>query len=67
MEEICVKTGLNIRKCREKKGISQEELADKANLHRTYIGLVERGQTNLTLRTLEKISKALGVGVKDLL
>jgi transcriptional regulator with XRE-family HTH domain len=67
MDDICAKTGLILRKYREKKGLSQEQLADAANLHRTYIGLVERGETNVTLRTLEKIAKVLGVAMRDLL
>jgi transcriptional regulator with XRE-family HTH domain len=67
MDDICVKTGQTIRKLREKKGLSQEKLADIADLHRTYIGHVERGEKNLTLRSLERIAKALGVSVRDLI
>ncbi len=67
MDDICVRAGQIIRKFREKKGLSQEKLADMADLHRTYIGQVERGEKNLTLRSLERIAKALGVNIKDLL
>ena len=67
MDDICVKTGQTIRKLREKKGLSQEKLADIADLHRTYIGHVERGEKNLTLRSLERIAKALGVSARDLI
>jgi len=49
------------------KGISQEKLAELAELHRTYIGQVERGEKNLTLLSMERIAKALGVEVRDLL
>jgi transcriptional regulator with XRE-family HTH domain len=51
---------------RRLKGISQEELADKANLHRTYIGMIERAEKNITLINIEKIAKALNVDIKKL-
>lgn len=49
-----------IREMRTHKNWSQEELAEKAGLHRTYIGAVERGERNITLRTLDRIADALG-------
>ncbi|HOK67853.1 MAG TPA: helix-turn-helix transcriptional regulator [Anaerohalosphaeraceae bacterium] len=67
MENICKRVGKAIRRYREQKGISQEKLAELADLHRTYIGQVERGEKNLTLLSIERIAKALGVNVKDLL
>lgn len=57
----------NIRTFRKTKGISQEELADMCNLHRTYIGSVERGERNVTLSTLEVIAGALHVSIPKLL
>ena len=57
----------NIRAFRRDKGISQEELADMCELHRTYIGSVERGERNVTLSTLEVLASALGVSVPKLL
>ena len=57
----------NIRSYRRKEKLSQEELAAKCNLHRTYVGSVERGERNVTLSTLEAFSSALGVSVIDLL
>lgn len=51
--------GLRVRHFRKKKGISQEELADICGLHRTYIGSVERGERNITLKNAELIAKAL--------
>jgi transcriptional regulator with XRE-family HTH domain len=52
---------------RHKKGLSQEALADLANLHRTYIGSVERSERNITLVNANKIAKALSVKIIDLL
>lgn len=67
MDDICTRVGFSIRKQREGMGISQEKLAELSELHRTYIGQVERGEKNLTLRSLERIAKALGRNTKDLL
>jgi len=67
MDDICAVVGMNIRKQREKRNLSQEELADLSDLHRTYIGQVERGEKNLTLRSLERIANALKVSMKELL
>jgi len=67
MDDICTKAGLSIRKLREQKAISQEKLAELADLHRTYIGQVERGEKNLTLRSLERIAKALGIKARELI
>lgn len=53
--------GLNVRKLREKRGWSQEELAHRSHLHRTYISGVERGVRNPTIAVLEEIAAALGV------
>ncbi len=67
MSDINKKVGLNIRKIREEKDLSQEKLAALANLHRTYIGQIERGEKNIGLKNLEKIAKALKVNIRDLL
>jgi len=64
---INIQVGKNIRKIREARGLSQEALAGLAGVHRTYIGIVERAERNITLVSLEKISKALKVSIKDLL
>ena len=53
--------GRNVRRLRKSQGISQEKLAELADLHRTYIGAVERGERNITLLNAEKIAQALGV------
>lgn len=67
LAEINKRVGINIRKYREKKGWSQEHLAFEANLHRAYIGQIERGEKNVGLINLEKIAGALKVNVKNLL
>jgi len=56
-----------VRALRSGLGISQEELADRCSLHRTYVGAIERAERNVTLSTLEVFSEALGVSVPDLL
>ena len=56
-----------IRKRREVAGISQEELADRAALHRTYISLVERSKRNITVDALDRIASGLSVPASRLL
>ena len=66
LAEINKKVGLNIKKYREKKNWSQEQLAFEADLHRAYIGQIERGEKNIGLINLEKIAKALNMEINDL-
>ena len=66
MEDICARVGFSIREIRGKKKLSQEQLANLADLHRAYVGQIERGEKNIGLRNLEKIAKALKVSIKDL-
>lgn len=58
--------GLRIRELRHNRSISQEELAIKSNLHRTYISDIERGARNVSLDNIYKIAIALDVTLKDL-
>lgn len=58
--------GKAIRALREERGYSQEELAERANLHRNYIGGVERGERNVALENIVKLARALSVRAKDL-
>tara|TARA_B100001964_G_scaffold245449_1_gene332456 strand:+ start:1608 stop:1826 length:219 start_codon:yes stop_codon:yes gene_type:complete len=58
--------GSKIRQIRNKKGWSQEQLAFEANLHRAYIGQVERGEKNMGIQNLENISRALGISIKKM-
>ena len=67
MAEINRQVGLNIKKFRKKRGLSQEELAFEADLHRAYIGQIERGEKNIGLVNLEKIAKALNVKIGKLI
>jgi transcriptional regulator with XRE-family HTH domain len=66
MTEINKQVGNKIRIFRKKKGWTQEQLAFEADLHRAYIGQIERGEKNIGLQNLEKISKALNIDVKKL-
>ena len=61
MKALQKHVGKRIRQIREQKGISQEALADRCALHRTYIGLIERGQRNLTVSAIEVIARELQV------
>ena len=61
------RVGANLRRAREELGLSQEELADRAGLHRTYVSGVERGVRNPTVTVLEKLAKALKVKPSTLL
>lgn len=63
---ILIKFGERVREIRKEKGLSQEELAHKADLHRTYIGMIERAEKNITLLNIEKIASALEVNIKKL-
>lgn len=59
--------GKNLRAYRLERGFSQEAFADHMGVHRTYFGAVERGERNLTLKTLEKIADFLDVDPRTLL
>lgn len=59
--------GQNVRRLRVDQGLSQEQLADKAGLHRTYIGMIERAEKNITLLNMEKLSIALSSTISELL
>lgn len=58
--------GKAVRGLREQRGYSQEELAERADLHRNYIGGVERGERNVGLENIVKLARALSVRTKDL-
>jgi transcriptional regulator with XRE-family HTH domain len=64
--DIRRRVGQNVQRLRLAKGWSQEELADRSGLHRTYVSGVERGVRNPTVTVLEKLASALGAKVGDL-
>ena len=66
-KNILIIFGNNVRKFRNQLDISQEELADRAGVHRTYIGMIERAEKNITLISIEKIAKALQVEIETLI
>ncbi len=66
-KKILIILGGKIRSYRLANGMSQEELASKAGLHRTYIGMVERGEKNITITKLAQIAKAIPIKLSELL
>jgi two-component system response regulator len=65
--QITKRFGASVRSLRHSLGLSQEALAERADLHRTYIAGIERGGRNITLKSIEKLAKALQVSTADLL
>ena len=57
----------NLRKARLAKELSQEDLAELASLHRTYVGSVERAERNVSIDNMERLSAAVGVSLPSLL
>ena len=67
IETTMITFGRNVQLARQKLGISQEELASRAGLHRTYIGMVERAERSISLQNAKKIADALNVKLDTLL
>ena len=59
--------GVNLRRERESLGLSQEDLAEKAGLHRTYIGSVERGERNVSIDNMDRLANAVDATIQSLL
>jgi len=59
------KFGDKVREERHKLGLSQEELASRAGVHRTYIGMIERAEKNITLENIEKVANALKIKLSE--
>ncbi len=59
--------GYRVRELRTKRGYSQEAFADHCGVHRTFMGTIERGETNLSFKNLAKLSAALGITLSQLL
>ena len=64
--DILIKFGKRVREERIKNNLSQERLAAKAGVHRTYIGMIERAEKNITLENIEKIANALDLKLENL-
>ena len=65
--DVLIEFGQRVREERVRRNLSQEELAEKAGVHRTYIGMIERAEKNITLRNIQKIARAFGVSIAFLL
>lgn len=65
-KQILKQFGKRVREEREKQGLSQERLGQLAGVHRTYVGMIERAEKNITLTNMEKFAKALRKKVGDL-
>lgn len=66
MSELVERLGNRIRYLRKQRGLSQDKLGEAAGLHVNYIGQVERGEKNITIETLEKVSRGLGISLEEL-
>lgn len=66
-EKLLRAFGLAVRQERERVGVSQDVFADMAGVHRTYVGSVERGERNLSLKNIEAFANALGITSSKLL
>jgi len=64
---ILIKFAKRVREERKRLGLSQEEFAAKSGFHRTYIGMIERAERNITLSNIEKLAKAIKVPISKLL
>lgn len=65
MKNIEILIGNKIKDLRLKKGFSQEKLAELSNLHRTYIGMVERGERSITVKRLKQILESLDLSLEE--
>ena len=65
--EILIKFGDRVREIRTQKGLSQEQLASLADVHRTYIGMIERGERNISLTNMAVFAKVFEMSISELL
>lgn len=66
-QELAVAFGLKLRQMRKKAGMTQSELAEKTGMTRVYMGLIERGETSITLEKVYRLAEALDCEIYDLL
>ena len=62
-QDVLIKFGKKVREERTKMNLSQEGLASRAKVHRTYIGMIERAEKNITLENIQKVCKALNLKI----
>ncbi|ENB1602441.1 helix-turn-helix transcriptional regulator [Vibrio parahaemolyticus] len=67
MKDLAIKFGANLRAMRKDKGLSQDRLANAADIDRSYVGRIERGEVNITLEKVYQLASILGCDVRDLL
>ena len=67
MKDLAIKFGANLRAMRKNKGLSQDRLANAADIDRSYVGRIERGEVNITLEKAYQLASILGCDVRDLL
>ncbi|NTV03074.1 MAG: helix-turn-helix transcriptional regulator [Chlorobiaceae bacterium] len=67
LKEVLIAIGEKIRAERQRLGYTQEQLAERAGFHRTYVGMVERGEQNITLESYNRFAEALGMGMYELM
>jgi transcriptional regulator with XRE-family HTH domain len=65
--DVCQRLGRNLRRLREAKGLSQEQFADEAGIHRTYVSDLQPGSRNPTIRLVDRVASALDVTASDIL
>jgi len=64
--DIKLKLGIRIKELRKQKGLSQEKLANLAEIDRTYLPTIEKGERNVSIEIIERLAKALDIKIKDL-
>lgn len=64
---MLIRFGQKVRKGRERRELSQEGLGIKAGVHRTYVGMIERGEKNITLLNIEKFAQALDLNLRQIM
>ncbi len=65
--DTLIKFGEIVRKKRQERGLSQEDFAELVGVHRTYVGMIERAEKNITLLNIEKIAQAFDISMSELL
>ncbi len=65
-DNVLIKFGLKVKRLRLEKGWSQEELAYKSGFHRTYIGMIERAERNISLKNIERLAQTFDLRIEDL-